>query len=130
MPHSPPIRGYITHHNQDPVMADSQTQPLVGQVLDPPGLVAYQEGAVVSRTIVVRKSGTVTLFAFDKDEGLSEHTAPFDAMVQVLEGDVMITISGTPFTLKKGDMIIMPANKPHALKAITRFKMMLTMIHE
>jgi quercetin dioxygenase-like cupin family protein len=111
-------------------MADTTTQSLAGQVLDPPGLVTYQEGAVVSRTIVVHKSGTVTLFAFDKDEGLSEHTAPFDAIVQVLEGDVRITISGTSFTLEKGNMIIMPANKPHALKAISRFKMMLTMIHE
>jgi quercetin dioxygenase-like cupin family protein len=115
---------------KDQLMPVTQTQSLVGQVLDLPGLVAYQDGAVVSRTIVARKSGTVTLFAFDTDEGLSEHTAPFDAMVQVLEGEVRITISGTPFTLKKGDMIIMPANKPHALNAVTRFKMILTMIHE
>ncbi len=111
-------------------MADKTQQSLVGMVLHPGELVTYQDGAVVSRTIVVRKSGTVTLFAFDKDEGLSEHTAPFDAMVQVLEGDAGVTISGTTFTLGKGDMIIMPANKPHALKAISRFKMMLTMIHE
>ncbi len=111
-------------------MADNTSPSIVGQVLDPPGLVSYQDGAVVSRTIVVRKSGTVTLFAFDKGEGLSEHTAPFDAMVQVLEGDVEITIAGKPFHLGKGAMIIMPAGKPHALKAISRFKMMLTMIHE
>ena len=111
-------------------MTDSVQQPLVGMVLDPLDLVTYQDGTVVSRTIVARKSGTVTLFAFDKGEGLSEHTAPFDAMVQVLEGEAGITISGTPFTLKKGDMIIMPANRPHALRAISRFKMMLTMVHE
>ncbi|HVP94428.1 MAG TPA: cupin domain-containing protein [Methanoregulaceae archaeon] len=111
-------------------MEDTPQQMLAGQVLNPADLVNYQDGAVVSRTIVVHKSGTVTLFAFDTDEGLSEHTAPFDAMVQVLEGEVEITISGTPFTLVKGDMIIMPADKPHALKAISRFKMMLTMIHE
>jgi len=112
------------------VMADNSSQSLIGQILDPVGLISYQDGAVVSRTIVVRKSGTVTLFAFDKGEGLSEHTAPFDAMVQVLEGSVEITISGTPFILEKGAMIIMPAGKPHALKAISKFKMMLTMIHE
>ena len=111
-------------------MADNSSQSLVGQILDPAGLISYQDGAVVSRTIVVRKSGTVTLFAFDNGEGLSEHTAPFDAMVQVLEGNVEITISGTPFILEKGAMIIMPAGKPHALKAISKFKMMLTMIHE
>lgn len=88
----------------------------------------YQEGSVVSRTLLKKNTGTVTIFAFDKGEGLSEHTAPFDAMVQVLDGEVEITISGKPYHLKQGDLIIMPANEPHALKAIERFKMMLTMI--
>ena len=83
----------------------------------------------MSRTIVFQKSGTITLFAFDAGEGLSEHTAPFDAVVQVLDGKVEITISGERFNLEQGQMIIMPANQPHALKALTKFKMMLTMIH-
>lgn len=88
----------------------------------------YAAGAVVSKTIIKKASGNVTLFAFDKGEGLSEHTAPFDAMVQVLDGVVEIAIGGTPFVLKSGESIIMPASVPHALKATERFKMMLTMI--
>jgi len=94
------------------------------------GLVAYQAGAVVSREIVKKKTGTVTVFAFDKDQGLSEHTAPFDALVQVLDGVAEITIGGTPNRLGKDELILMPANVPHALKAIERFKMMLVMIRE
>jgi quercetin dioxygenase-like cupin family protein len=91
-------------------------------------MIDYQEGAVVSRTIIDKKAGTVTLFAFDQGQGLSEHTAPFDAMVHVLEGEAEVTISGKPFQLKQGEMIIMPANEPHALTAVTNFKMVLTMI--
>jgi quercetin dioxygenase-like cupin family protein len=91
-------------------------------------LVEYQKGSVVSRTVIEKKSGTVTLFAFDEGEGLSEHTAPYDAMVIDLEGSVEVRISGTGNRLGEGDVIIMPANKPHALKALTRFKMMLVMI--
>lgn len=90
--------------------------------------VDYAAGAVVSKTIIKKSTGNVTLFAFDKGEGLSEHTAPFDAMVQVLDGVVEITIGGTPFILHAGESIVMPANIPHALKAVERFKMMLTMI--
>jgi len=90
--------------------------------------VDYQADAVVSKTILKKGTGTVTLFAFDEGQGLSEHTAPFDAMVQVLDGEVEITISGSPFHLKQGEYIVMPANQPHALKGIKRFKMMLTMI--
>jgi quercetin dioxygenase-like cupin family protein len=94
-------------------------------------LLTYQEDAIVSRTLIdKKKTGTVTFFAFDKDQGLSEHTAPFDAMVHVLDGEVDITISGNPFTLGKGDFIVMPANEPHALKAVTPFKMLLTMIRD
>lgn len=92
------------------------------------GMVGYQEGAVVSRTLVDKKSGTVTLFAFAQGQGLSEHTAPFDALVQLLEGEAEITVSGTPFRLGPGEVIVMPANEPHALRAIRPFKMMLTMI--
>ena len=92
------------------------------------GLIEYQAGSIVSRMLVKKDAGTVTLFAFDKDQGLSEHTAPFDAMVYVIEGEVEITISGKPMTLKTGDTVIMPANDPHALKAIDRFKMLLVMV--
>jgi quercetin dioxygenase-like cupin family protein len=99
-----------------------------GKVYELRGLVEYQEGSVVSRTIIDRGVGTVTLFAFDEGEGLSEHTAPYDALVVDLEGEVEIRIAGKRSLLKEGDMMIMPANKPHALKALTRFKMMLVMI--
>ena len=83
---------------------------------------------MVSKTLIDKKTGTVTLFAFAQGQGLSEHTAPFDALVQVLDGEAEIRISGTSFDLKPGEIIVMPANEPHALKAIKQFKMMLTMI--
>ncbi|MBI1750701.1 MAG: cupin domain-containing protein [Acidobacteria bacterium] len=91
-------------------------------------LVNYQQGSVVSRQVVKREKGNVTLFAFDEGQGLSEHTAPFDALVQVIDGEAEITISGKPIRTQAGEMVIMPANQPHALKAISRFKMLLTMI--
>lgn len=91
-------------------------------------LIDYQEGSVVSREIVRKETGTVTIFAFDKGEGLSEHSAPFDAMVQIVDGTVIITIGGEENTVKKGEMIIMPANVPHALHAVEKYKMILTMI--
>jgi len=91
-------------------------------------ITAYQEHSVVSREIIRKPSGTMTVFAFDKDEGLSEHTAPFDAAVYVLEGHAEIRIDGKPHSVKEGEMIIMPADRPHALKAITAFKMLLIMI--
>ncbi len=91
-------------------------------------LIDYQEGSVVSRTIVEKKTGTVTLFAFDEHQGLSEHTAPFDALVYILDGEAVVIISGEAIKLKEGEAVIMPANEPHALKAVHRFKMMLTMI--
>ncbi len=93
-------------------------------------LVNYQEGSVVSRTIVNRKAGTITLFAFDQGQSLSEHTAPFDAVAHVLDGEGEITISGQPFHLHAGELIVMPANQPHAVNASSRFKMLLTMIKE
>ena len=92
-------------------------------------MVSYQTGSVVSRTLVSRKTGTVTLFAFDKDQGLSEHTAPYDALVQVLEGEVRVTIAGRSIHLRQGEFVIMPDGKAHALHALTKFKMLLTMIH-
>ncbi len=91
-------------------------------------MVNYQAESVVSKTILEKKSGTVTLFAFDQGQGLSEHTAPVDALVQVLDGEVKIKISGQPYNLKQGEIIIMPANEPHALTAVKSFKMLLTMI--
>lgn len=98
------------------------------QVVQVKELVAYQEGAVVSKTIIQQETGTVTLFAFDRGQGLSEHTAPFDAMVYLLEGEAAITISGKPLYLKGGEMVIMPAGEPHALQAVDQFKMLLIMI--
>ncbi len=103
-------------------------EPLVAKVIEMAGLVEYQAGSVVSRAIVQQKTGTVTLFAFDEGQGLSEHAAPFDALVCLLDGQAEIVISGTPHVLKQGEMIIMPANEPHALKALKPFKMMLVMI--
>ena len=91
-------------------------------------LINYQEGAVVSRAIIDKKAGTITLFAFDEKQGLSEHTAPYDALVYILEGQADVTIAGKLVKLKQGEMTIMPANKPHALSAVTKFKMLLTMI--
>jgi len=92
------------------------------------GLVTYQPGAVVSREIVKKPSGNVTIFAFDQGEGLTEHSSPFDALVQVLEGTVDITISGKPHRVGGGELLLMPANEPHGLKAVSQFKMILTMI--
>ena len=93
-------------------------------------IVDYQKEAVVSKTLIKKDRGTVTVFAFDKEQGLSEHTAPFDAMVQVIDGKAEIKIGGKSNIVADGELIIMPANIPHALKAIERFKMILTMIKE
>jgi quercetin dioxygenase-like cupin family protein len=104
------------------------SKQLVAEVSNLLGLIDYQDGSVVSRTLIDKKTGTVTLFAFDNGQGLSEHTAPYDALVYVLDGEVDITISDKPLRLKQGEMTILPANKPHALAAKTKFKMLLTMI--
>jgi quercetin dioxygenase-like cupin family protein len=97
-------------------------------VLNSADLIDYQEGSVVSKTLIDKGIGTITLFAFDEGQGLSEHTAPFDAFVQVVDGEAEIIISGTKHMLQAGQMIIMPANQPHAVKAIKKFKMLLVMI--
>jgi len=99
-----------------------------GIVLNIPLLVDYSEGGIVSKQVLKNDVGNITLFSFDKGQGLSEHTAPFDAMVQVLDGTAEIRIGGNPLTVKAGETIIMPANVPHALQAIERFKILLTMI--
>jgi len=99
-----------------------------GEVLGLAGLIAYQPGAVVSRTLIDKTAGTVTLFAFDEGAGLSEHTAPYDALVQIIDGEAEVRISGKPSAVTQGEAIIMPAHQPHALRAVTPFKMMLVMI--
>jgi quercetin dioxygenase-like cupin family protein len=110
--------------NKKPI--DNKIPPAqVSRLMD---LVNYQAGSVVSRTLIDKKVGTVTLFAFAEGQGLSEHTAPYDALVYLFDGEADITISGETIRLKNGDMTIMPADKPHALKAVAQFKMMLVMI--
>ena len=97
----------------------------VNRIVD---LVSYQDGAVISRIVIKREAGNVTLFAFDAGQELSEHTAPYDALVHVLDGEAAITVVGQPYRVRAGEMILMPAHQPHALKAVSRFKMLLTMI--
>jgi quercetin dioxygenase-like cupin family protein len=109
---------------------DKKREELVGKVLTTNNLLQYQDGTVASRMIVFKKTGTITLFAFDAGEGLSEHSAPFDAVLTVTDGEADITIAGAPFTVRTGEMIILPANKPHGVQARQRFKMTLTMIRE
>jgi quercetin dioxygenase-like cupin family protein len=108
-------------------MAMSSEMPAAA-LFAPVALAAYQDGAVVSRTLLKRAGGTLTLFAFDEGQSLSEHTAPFDAVAHVLEGHADIIISGTPLRVSAGQMVLMPANQPHAVHAPTRFKMLLAMI--
>ena len=103
-------------------------EKLVGQAARLADLVDYQTDSVVSRTLINKKTGTVTLFAFDKGQGLSEHTTPFEALVFLLDGEAEIVISGQPLCAKEGQMVIMPANQPHSLRAVRKFKMTLIMI--
>ncbi len=109
-------------------MSKKGSSKLAAQASNLADLIDYQEGSVVSRAIIDKKTGTITLFAFDENQRLSEHTAPYDAVVYVLDGEVDVTISGKPLRLKQGEMTIMPAGEPHALAAKTRFKMLLVMI--
>ncbi|MCX6696322.1 MAG: cupin domain-containing protein [Methanoregula sp.] len=111
-------------------MPDNVREDLQEKVLTINDLIAYQPGTVASRMIVFKKAGTITIFSFDTGEGLSEHTAPYDAVLTVTDGEAEVQIAGAPFTVRQGEMIIMPANKPHAVFAKQRFKMMLTMIRE
>jgi quercetin dioxygenase-like cupin family protein len=106
-------------------MADAKNEAVAAQLSS---LIDFQNDSIVSREIIKKPTGTVTLFAFDEGQGLSEHTTPFDAMVQAIEGKFEITISGKPYILEAGDMIVMPAGEPHALKALRKFKMLLVMI--
>ena len=115
---------------EEKTTAEKKREELVAKVLAVNDLVQYQDGTVASRMIVFKKAGTITLFAFDAGEGLSEHSAPYDAILTVTDGEADVSIAGTPFTVKTGEMIILPANKPHAVQARQRFKMTLTMIRE
>ena len=112
----------------DPRKKETAMERLMAQPRELASLAGYQKDSVVSQTIISKKTGTVTFFAFDEGQGLSEHTAPFDALVQILEGEAEVVISGKPLHLKKGEIIIMPANQPHSLRALEKFKMILTMI--
>ncbi len=105
-----------------------QNETLAGQPLTMTDLVAYQAGSIVSRTLIDKKIGTLTVFAFGEGQGLSEHTVPYDAFIEILDGEAEVTIAGTAHHLAAGQMIIMPANRPHLLKAVKRFKMLLVMI--
>ncbi len=107
---------------------EKMSEEMKAKPLNIENLIDYQENSVVSREIIRKETGTVTIFAFDKGEGLSEHTAPFDAMVQVVDGTAEIIISDNKNVVEKGELIIMPGNVPHALNAVERFKMVLTMI--
>ena len=111
-------------------MENKPENSLIAKSAEMAALVDYQSGAVVIRTIIERNAGSVTLFSFDKEQGLSEHTAPFDALVYIIDGEADIIISGQSIRMKAGEVVIMPANKPHALKAIEKFKMMLVMIKD
>ena len=103
-------------------------EDIISEALNLNEIIDYQKDSVVSRTLIKKKTGNVTLFAFDLGQALSEHTAPFDAMAYILDGEAEITISGKAFHLKSGEMIIMPANEPHALKAVNKYKMLLIMV--
>ena len=109
---------------------DQDPTPALGSPANLMALLDYQEGAVVSRTLLKKATGTLTLFAFDKGEGLSEHSTPHDAVVQILDGTVEITIGGFPHRVSAGEGLLLPATIPHALTAVTAFKMLLTMIRE
>jgi quercetin dioxygenase-like cupin family protein len=109
---------------------DAKRKELYGKVIHLKDLVNYSDGTVASRMIISRKAGNITIFSFDENEGLSEHTAPFDAVVTILDGECEVWVAGQTSQMSVGDTIIFPANVPHALSAITKFKMSLTMIKE
>ncbi len=108
----------------------TETDDLHAQAKAVTDLVQYQSGAVVSRTLIKKKTGTITLFAFDAGQELSEHSAPFDALVHVLDGEAEVSISGTPHSVSAGQMIVLPANEPHAIRAVSAFTMVLAMVRE
>ncbi len=115
---------------ENPDKHDKKREELYGKVLALKDVVAYQDGTVASRMIINKKAGTITVFSFDENEGLSEHTAPYDAVVTIVDGECEVWVAGQTLQMKEGQTIIFPANVPHALSAITKFKMTLTMIRE
>ncbi len=117
-------------HWENPERQDKKRTELYSKVFSQKDLVSYSDGTVASRMVINKKSGSITLFSFDADEGLSEHTAPYDAVVTILDGECEVWVAGQTHQMKEGDTIIFPANVPHALSAITRFKVSLTMIRE
>lgn len=129
-PVRPDFRIIIQYHAGVEKMNANEDKALIGKALTLADLVDYQDGAVVSRTIIDKEKGTVTVFSFDAGQGLSEHTAPFDAMVCVLDGVAQVNISGEPHRVEAGQMIIMPADRPHSLHAPERFKMLLVMVRQ
>lgn len=122
-----PVAEFHLEHGDRP---DKKREELKGKVIRLPELVDYADGTVASRMVINRKSGSITIFSFDENEGLSEHTAPFDAVVTILDGECEVWVAGTTSRMKEGETIIFPANVPHALSAITKFKMSLVMIKE
>lgn len=104
------------------------TSSIISKVVELKNIINYQEDSIVSKEIIKKETGNMTLFAFDQGQGLSEHTAPFDALVNIIDGWTEVTISGKPFIVKEGEIIIMPANEPHSLKAVEKFKMLLVLI--
>ncbi|MDD5187586.1 MAG: cupin domain-containing protein [Methanoregula sp.] len=121
---------YTQGHPDAKEQQDAKRKELFGKVINLASLVNYAEGIVASRMIISKKAGNITIFSFDENEGLSEHTAPFDAVVTILDGECEVWVAGQTFSMKTGDTIVFPANVPHALSAITKFKMSLTMIKE
>ena len=121
---------FTTDMVQSDVKPDRGRDALRGRVIRLGDLVDYREGTVASRMVINRKAGSITIFSFDEDEGLSEHTAPFDATVTILDGECEVWVAGETFQMTAGETIIFPANVPHALSALTPFKMSLTMIRE
>jgi quercetin dioxygenase-like cupin family protein len=118
---------FTLEHGDNP---DKKREELKGKVIRLADLVDYAEGTVASRMVINRKSGSVTIFSFDENEGLSEHTAPFDALVTILDGECEVWVAGKIFPMRTGETIIFPAGVPHALSAISKFKMSLVMIKE
>ncbi len=118
----------VEFRQENPEKHDKKREELKGKVLSLPELVDYAEDTVASRMIINNKAGSITLFSFDENEGLSEHTAPYDAVVTILEGECEVWVAGQTLQMKEGQTIIFPANAPHALSATTKFKMTLTMI--
>jgi quercetin dioxygenase-like cupin family protein len=115
---------------ENPDMHDKKREELYAKVLSLKDVVSYQDGTVASRMIISKKAGSITVFSFDENEGLSEHTAPYDAVVTIIDGECEVWVAGQTLRMKEGQTIVFPANAPHALSAITKFKMTLTMIRE